>query len=326
MRDPIKTSDAKTFVKGYLPLLTAEEERNLFESWWATNQEGFLNFIDPLNGEVKKFTGGDDNLYLTRILMAYSPAIRRAMKELTNHRIEDEELLSEGLIALSEAARRFAPSDHGDVRFATYAKVCVKGMMQGYVMRNYFMVQFCTNHNKKRLFYSIRKLIAIELQSKGSFQMTPKIIKALADDHCLDETDVTMMFQMFQKPYESMDDPVVIGESDFQTGGRSTLGDTLEDTGTGVEETAIVGSEVEFHKSLVSEAMRILTHREKTVFVAQVLMDKDNQRTLDNLGVEFSVSKERIRQVRIEAMKKMDYELHRLASEKGIAVSDLFHD
>jgi RNA polymerase sigma-32 factor len=326
MRDPIKTSDAKTFVKGYLPLLTAEEERNLFESWWATNRKGFSAFMDPLNLKIRKFTGGDDNLYLTRILMAYSPAIRRSMKELSNHRIEDEELLSEGLIALAEAARRFAPSEHGDVRFAAYAKVCVKGMMQGYVMRNFFMVQFCTNHNKKRLFYSIRKLIAIELQSKGSFQMTAEIIRALAEDHSLDDTDVTMMFQMFQKPYESMDNPVVTGEADFQTGGRTTLGDTLEDTGTGVEETVIIDSEIEFHKSLVSEAMRVLTHREKTVFVAQVLMDKDNQRTLDNLGVEFSVSKERIRQVRIEAMSKMDHELHRLASEKGIAVSDLFHD
>jgi len=324
MRDPIKTSDAKTFVKSYLPLLTAQEERNLFESWWATNPQGFADFMDPENTVVKKFSGGNDNLYLTRIIKAYSPAIRRSMKELSNHRIEDEELLSEGLIALAEAARRFAPSEHGDVRFAAYAKVCVKGMMQGYVMRNFFMVQFCTNHNKKRLFYSMRKLIAIELSSKGSFQMTNGIVHALAVDHNLDDTDVMMMFQMFQKPYESMD--YTINDMSGDGRGPMTFGETLEDGGPNAEEAVMVDSEVEFHKSLVSEAMQILTHREKTVFVAQILMDKDNQRTLDDLGVEFSVSKERIRQVRIEAMGKMDSELHRLASEKGIIVSDLFHD
>jgi RNA polymerase sigma-32 factor len=324
MRDPIKTSDAKIFVKGYLPLLTAEQERNLFESWWATNPKGFKAFMDPKNITVKKFMGGNDDLYLTRIIMAYSPAIRRSIKELSNYRIEDEELLSEGLIALAEAARRYAPSDHGDVRFAAYAKVCVKGMMQGYVMRNFFLVQFCTNHNKKRLFYSIRKLIAIELQTKGSFQMTNKVIKKLAEDHNLEDTDVMMMFQMFQKPYESLEQPAS-GTTDTH-GVGATIGDTLMDKGPGAEETAIMDSDIAFHKSLVTEAMRVLTHREKTVFVAQVLMEKDRQRTLDDLGLQFHVSKERIRQVRIEAMGKVDNEVHRLVSEKGLSVSDILHD
>jgi len=322
MRDPIKSSDAKVFVKGYLPLLTAEEERNLFESWWATNPQGFTDFMNPENTAVRKFTGGDDDLYLTRIIKAYSPAIRRSMKEVSNYRTNDEELLSEGLIALAEAARRYAPSAHGEVRFAAYAKVCVKGMMQGYIMRNFFMVQFCTNHNKKRLFYSIRKVIAIELQTKGSFQMTNDVIHALAVDHNLEDTDVMMMFQMFQKPYESMEQSVSSHHGDEKV----TLGETLMDDGPCAEENAMLDNEIEFHKSLVDEAMGVLSDRERTVFVAQLLMDKDGQRTLDDLGVQFSVSKERIRQVRIEAMGKMDKELHRIAVEKGISASDLFHD
>ncbi len=324
MRDPIKTSDAKIFVKGYLPLLTAEQERNLFESWWATNPKGFKAFMDPKNIDVKKFTGGDDDLYLTRIIMAYSPAIRRSIKELKNYRIDDEELLSEGLIALAEAARRYAPSEHGDVRFAAYAKVCVKGMMQGYVMRNFFLVQFCTNHNKKRLFYSMRKLIAIELKDKGSFQMTNKVIQNLATDHNLEDTDVMMMFQMFQKPYESLEN--IIGHGNEAGYDTTLLGDTIEDTSPRAEDIVMEDSVIQFHKSLVTEAMRVLTHREKTVFVAQVLMEKDRQRTLDDLGLQFSVSKERIRQVRIEAMGKVDSEVRRIASEKGLSASDILYD
>jgi RNA polymerase sigma-32 factor len=76
----------------------------------------------------------------------------------------------------------------------------------------------------------------------------------------------------------------------------------------------------------VIEAMQVLTHREKTVFVAQVLMEKERQRTLDDLGLEFSVSKERIRQVRIEAMEKMNVELHRLVNEKVLSRYDIFQD
>lgn len=323
MRDPIKTSDAKTFVKGYLPLLTAEEERNLFEAWWATNPKGFEAFMDPENEKVKKFTGGNDDLYLTRIILAYSPAIRRSIKELANYRVDEEELLSEGLIALAEAARRYAPSEHGDVRFAAYAKICVKGMMQGYVMKNFFLVQFCTNHNKKKLFYSMRKLIAIELQDKGSFQMTNDVVQRLAEEHNLEDTDVLMMFQMFQKPYKSLETPVVNGDGHGDT---TLLGDIIEDEGPQAEEIVMAESIVEFHSSLVGEAMNVLTHREKTVFVAQVLMEKDNQRTLDDLGSQFHLSKERIRQVRNEAMGKVDEEVRRLASEKGLSVADILQN
>jgi len=85
-------------------------------------------------------------------------------------------------------------------------------------------------------------------------------------------------------------------------------------------------NEVKFHRSLVSEAMKILTHREKTVFVAQILMEKDHHRTLDDLGLEFSVSKERIRQVRIEAMEKIHGELHRLVIEKGLGIDDILQN
>jgi len=324
MRDAIKTSDAKQFVKGYLPLLTAEEEKALFRAWWDSNPKGFKAFMDPKNDKITRFTGGDDNRYLTRILMAYGPTIRRAMKEVANYRVEDEELLSEGLMALSEAARRFKPSEHDNVRFASYAKTCVKGMMQGFGMRHFFYVQFCTNHNKKKLFYSMRKLIAIELQAHGTFKITNDIVQELAEAHNVDETDVMMMFQMFQRPYESLDHPVASssdGESEL-----STLGETLEDPDNDAEESAMIGDSITFHKKLVTEAMQVLSHREKTVFVAQILTEKENQRTLDDLGEQFSVSKERIRQVRIEAMRKMTEELHRLAGERRIHTEDLFCD
>ena len=324
MRDPIKTSDARTFVKGYLPLLSIEQEKELFGAWWATNPTGFTAFMDPENKNVAKFEGGNDNLYLTRIILAYSPAIRRAMKELANYRIDENELLSEGLIALAEAARRYAPRQHGNVRFAAYAKVCVKGMMQGYIMRNFFLVQFCTNHNKKRLFYSMRKLIAIELQNKGSFRMSNKVIEQLADEHSLDKSDVLLMYDMFQKPYESMDQPVRLSWDDGKD--PILLGDTFEDHEASADEAVLQNNEVKFHRSLVSEAMKILTHREKTVFVAQILMEKDHHRTLDDLGLEFSVSKERIRQVRIEAMEKIHGELHRLVTEKGLRIDEILQN
>ena len=58
--------------------------------------------------------------------------------------------------------------------------------------------------------------------------------------------------------------------------------------------------------------------------MAQILSEKDDQRTLEDLGHEFGVSKERIRQVRIEAERKMEKEVKRLTAALELSTQDLF--
>jgi RNA polymerase sigma factor (sigma-70 family) len=318
MRDAIKSSDARVFVKSYRDLLSADEERALFQNWWDTNPQGFADLLDT-NKEVKKFIGGNDDRYLSRIVLEYSPIIRRAMKELSAYRMDEDELLSEGLIALAEAARRYAPSEHENVRFGAYAKICVKGMMQGYIMKHYFMVQFCTNRSKKRLFYAMRKYIAIALRQHGTFQMTEKIVIEMSTQHNVAKSDVWLMFNMFQRPFESLDQPV-----GFTSDVIRTLGDTIESNNPTTEDIVFSINEVVFHRSLLDEAMAKLTHREKTVFVAQVLSEKESVRTLDDLAGEFDCSKERVRQVRNEAQRKVESEVMRIAMERNLNPDDIF--
>ena len=334
MREAIKTSDARLFVKSYQPLLNKEDEKKLFQEWWNSNPTASREFIDPENKDVTCFRGGDDETYLTQIILSYGPIIRRAIKELAGYKMSEDELLSEGLIALAEAARRYNPSNHGATRFAAYAKVCVKGMMQGYIMKNFFFVHMCTNHTKKKLFYSLRKLIAIELHKHGQFKLTPAITTELATSHKLSEHDVVQMYVMFQNPYFSLDaprmnDPTSNRNDDnswVHNGSTSTLGELLFNKDGNTETMVMNDDEFEFHKRIVKSAMtNVLTDREQTIFVAQVLaIDKDEQRTLDNLGDQYGVSKERIRQLRILAEKKVDQEIIRLVEEMDMIPRDLF--
>ncbi len=321
MRDAITTSDARQFVRGFRELLNADEERKLFQSWWDTNPQGFADLLDPNKKEVNRFIGGNDNLYLTRIVLAYSPVIRRAIKELANYRMDEEELLSEGMIALVEAARRYAPSEHANVRFAAYAKICVKGTMQGWIMKHFFMVQFCTNRSKKRLFYAMRKHIAIELKDHGTFRMTPEVVEEMSEEHGVDEKDVWLMYHMFQKPFESLNQPSGHNEDGDDV---YLLGDTMASPAPTTEEAVFQVQEVKFHRKLINSAMELLTHREKTVFVARELSDKENVRTLDDLGEEFDVSKERIRQVHMEAVRKVKAEVMRIAQARNLEPDDIF--
>ena len=322
MRDPIKSSDARVFVKSYTELLSLEQEKALFQSWWDSNPQGFIDFMDPENKEVKKFEGGADDVYLTRIIMSFSPIIRWAIREVASYKADEDELLSEGLLALSEAARRFAPSSHENVRFAGYAKICVKGLLQGYIMRNFFPVQFCTNHWKKKLFFSLRKLIATELHAKGTFNLTAEDAERLAGEHNVEPRDVMQMYGMFQVPTKSMEDKVGFGYTGSEEY-SSTFGDSIEDERR-TDDPVFEADEVAFHKLLVDRAMVVLTDREKTVFQTQVLYEKEQHRTLEDLGVEFDVSKERIRQVRIEAMRKVKGELHRIVTELNLEVAEIF--
>ena len=319
MRDAIETSDARVFVKGYRELLDSEEERALFQAWWDTNPEGHADLLDP-DSETNRFSGGDDNKYLTRIILAYGPVIKRAMKELSAYKVDQEELRSEGLMALAEAARRYAPSAHDNTRFAAYAKVCVKGMMQGWIMRNYFMVQFATNRSKKRLFYGMRKRVAISIAQTGKFKMTDEIVTELSEEFGVDPSDVWQMHEMFLSPYQSLDATVYPNHD----GDPMLLVDTLEcDEET--EEAVMQVDTVRFHRRLVNEAMNnTLTPREKTVFIAQELSEKEDVRTLENLAEEFECSRERIRQVRNQATRKVKEEILRLAVVKKIAIKDMF--
>lgn len=318
MREAIETSDAKAFVKGYQPLLSVDEERALFAAWHGTNPQGYADFMDPSNEDVDKFFGGDDNTYLTRIILAYGPVIRRSIKELSGYKMPEEEMLSEGLVALVEAARRYIPKRG---RFATYAKTWCKGVMWGYITKNFFLLHVCTNHTKKRLFFALRKLIATELVKHGTFKLTPDKARELAAEFKCSEHEVTQINDMFQRPYESISEPVPgLEASDL----------TREDTIIGGEDAMVLVMDadiVTFQKRLVHDAMKsVLTDREKRIFTVQKLAEeKEDSITLEALAREYGCSKERVRQLRNAAEKKVTKEIRRVVGIANIDSEDLFY-
>ena len=85
-------------------------------------------------------------------------------------------------------------------------------------------------------------------------------------------------------------------------------------------------STIKFQRRIITEAMdKVLTDREKRIFVAQILAgDKEEQMTLDELGAEFGVSKERVRQLRISASRKVEAEVIRIAENDDLDPRDMF--
>ena len=304
MKREIYGNNANQFVKSFVEPLTREEEQDLFV---------WLKAAKSVNDRVRV------DWYLTKIAVSFSPIVKSAAKELSGYQMEEEDLISEGLVALMEAANRFDLLRK--LRFSTYAKWWVKGVMYTYIVKNYFLVHVCTNHTKKKLFFALRKMLRAELNDTGSFVMTQARAGRIADELGATTLEVMQVYHMFKHPYDSLSAPIGSDSED----GSLTKGDTIESFDAPVEEVVLDDKITTFQHGLVMTAMeQVLDDREKSVINSRVLSDQDEVRTLEQLGQQWSVSKERIRQIEASAMKKLRNEVFKVSDIQGLDSSDLF--
>ncbi len=263
------------FIQNYRVLLTEQEENDLFDLWVETKSKTVL----------------------LQIVQAYSPIIQRCVREVSGYKANPEDLRSEGVVALIDAVSRF---DRTRGRFSNYAKRCVKGIMLGYITKNYFPVNVCTSHGKKKLFYAIRKMVAIALVNKGKFDMTREIALKLSDDHGVDEKIVFSLYDMIRRPFISLSENV--GSYEFDT--NVTIEEHLTN-GDDVDIAAEV-TDMAIHRKIITNAMdQVLDDRERRIFTSQVLVHRKDRIILEHLGQEFDISKERVRQLRNTAYEKV---------------------
>ena len=88
-----------------------------------------------------------------------------------------------------------------------------------------------------------------------------------------------------------------IGDSD-----ESRFGDFIEDRGAEKPDEA---TSYTFLKERVDEVLNTLTTRERKVLMLRFGVGDGTPRTLEEVGKEFSVTRERIRQIEAKALKKM---------------------
>ncbi len=264
------------FIQNYRKLLTKQEENDLFDLWEKT---------------------GNNNVLL-QIVQAYSPIIQRCVREMSGYKANPEDLRSEGVVAIIEAAKRF---DRTRGRFSTYAKRCVSGIMLGYIIKNYFPVNVCTSHGKKKLFYAIRKMVAITLVKKGRFTMTRDIALKLSDEFGVEEKIVFSLYDMIRRPNISLSDHIHSPAFDSEYTVEEHMTITDDDVDVHAEFT-----DMSVHSNIIATAMdQVLDARERKIFVSQVLIPHEDRIILEHLGREFNISKERVRQLRNSAFNKV---------------------
>jgi RNA polymerase sigma-32 factor len=92
--------------------------------------------------------------------------------------------------------------------------------------------------------------------------------------------------------------------------------DWLEDESADQAGDYEANDELTVRREMLADAMDVLNDREKDILTQRRLSDEAV--TLEDLSGQYSVSRERIRQIEVRAFEKLQKRMRDLASEKGL--------
>ena len=210
-----------------------------------------------------------------------------------NYGINLMELIQEGNLGLMQAVKKFDPTR--GYRLITYAVWWIRAYIQSYIIKTWSLVKIGTTQAQKKLFYKLssakRKM---ELANKI---LSPEDYKTLAKELGVSGEAIAEMEQRMAGKDLSLD--VEIREE----GERATHLDFLADKLASQEEILTKIQEEEKIKRELDAALKSLEERERFIIENRIL--RDNPLTLEELGTKLNISRERVRQIENEALKKM---------------------
>lgn len=238
-----------------------------------------------------------DEHALHELTRAYMRLVISLATRFRNYGLPYGDLIQEGNVGLMQAAARFEP-DRG-VRFSTYASWWIRAAIQDYILRNWSIVRTGTTAAHKSLFFNLRRLRA--LIANGTRQN-------LTEE---DRIFIAKRLGVGTRDVETIDARLMSGDR--------SLNATVADS-TSVESTTewqdllpcdrpLPDEEVmEEHDGRqrsrwIESALESLNERELIIIRQRRL--RDDAVTLETLGTQLGISKERVRQIEHAALRKL---------------------
>ncbi|MBI1359883.1 MAG: RNA polymerase factor sigma-32 [Alphaproteobacteria bacterium] len=263
------------------PLLDREHEQELAARW--------------------RDDGDEDALH--ELTTAYMRLVISMAARFRNYGLPMSDLVQEGNVGLMMAAARFEPER--EVRFSTYAAWWIRSCIQDFILRNWSIVRTGTTAAQKSLFFNLRRLRAL-LGDSGDAHMSPENRAFVAKTLSVHEQDVDRMASRLSAADRSLNAP--IGET-----GDAEWQDLLPDESEQPEEEAMAERDRKRRHVWLHEALEDLTDRELTIIRERRLVEDGV--TLETLGRKLGVSKERVRQIEHQALRKLRCSLTRIVGD-----------
>lgn len=255
-----------------------------------------------------------DEAALHRLISAYMRLAISQASKFKRYGAPMNDLIQEASLGLMKAAEKFDP-DRG-VRFSTYAMWWIKASVQDHVMRNWSLVRTGSTSSQKSLFFNMRRVQARferEALSAGAPIEHADLMQKISVELNVPLSDVETMNGRLSGADYSLN---AMQSSDED--GREWI-DTLVDDGATTTEVVEEDHDQAQLKIWMSSAMSKLSVRERFIVTQRKLAE--DPRTLESLGEELKLSKERVRQVEMAAFDKLRTTL----SGHGEALTELLH-
>ncbi|NDW45144.1 RNA polymerase factor sigma-32 [Ruegeria sp. PrR005] len=239
-----------------------------------------------------------DEQALHRLITAYMRLAISMAARFRRYGAPMNDLIQEAGLGLMKAADKFDP-DRG-VRFSTYAVWWIKASIQDYVMRNWSMVRTGSTSSQKSLFFNMRRVQARlerEAASDGIALDQHQLHQMIASEIGVPLRDVEMMDGRLSGSDFSLNATQASDEE-----GREWI-EALEDDGAQAAELVEHAHDNAQLREWLLTAMKALNERER--FIVRERKLREEPRTLESLGEELGLSKERVRQLEAAAFAKM---------------------
>ena len=241
-----------------------------------------------------------DEKALHELVSSYTRLVVSMASRFRNYGLPVGDLIQEGNIGLMQAANRFEP-ERG-LRFSTYASWWIRSSIQDYVLRNWSIVRTGTTAAQKSLFFNLRRLRSKIESKNGQEGLGIEGRKEIATALDVKVSEVEDMESRLAANDQSLN--AVIGED-----GDSDWQSFLADSRPNPEEVVMGMKDSQTRSAWLQDSLSELSNREQTIIRERHLVYEPV--TLEELGKQLGVSKERVRQLEQRAMDKLKTSMSR---------------